>query len=201
MLKHVFSAAVFTTLYVLPLQAAEVGKPAPAFEVKDIDGKAQSIAQYKGKIVVLEWNNPECPFVKKHYGSGNMQKLQEYALSKGVVWLSVDSSASGKEGYMDEAAAKAKITEVGAHDTAYILDHEGELGKLYGAKATPHMFVVDDKGNLAYEGAIDDKPTPDPEDIKRADNYVKDAIDALQAGKPVAVAQTRAYGCFVKYKD
>lgn len=201
MLKKLFCCLILAILPALPLQAAEIGQTAPAFTVKDIDGKEQSPAQYKGKIVVLEWNNPRCPFVRKHYGSGNMQSLQEYALGKGVVWLTINSSAPGKEGYMDATAAKAKIAETGAHETAYILDPEGALGKLYGAKATPHMFVIDASGKLAYEGAIDNTPTPDPADVKTADNYVKDAINALLAGKKVAVAQTRAYGCSVKYAD
>jgi len=199
MFKKIFCSLLLVVGSALPLAAAEIGKPAPAFDVKDINGREQTLAQYKGKIVVLEWNNPECPFVRKHYGSGNMQKLQHYALGKGVVWLSIDSGAPGKEGSMDAGQAKAEIAKAGAQETAYILDPQGTLGRLYGAKATPHMFVVDAKGNLAYEGAIDDKPTPDPDDIKTADNYVKDAIDALLAGKPVAVAQTRAYGCSVKY--
>ena len=116
--------------------------------------------------------------MQKHYHSGNMQKLQKYALAKGVIWLTIDSGAPGKEGYMTEAEATATIAKVGAHETAYILDPQGTLGQLYGAKATPHMFVIDTSGNLAYEGAIDDKPTADKEDIKGADNYVKDAIDA-----------------------
>jgi peroxiredoxin len=188
-------------LPLLPVHAAEIGKPAPAFDVKDIDGKEQSVDQYKGKILVLEWNNPECPFVRKHYGAGNMQALQKYATAKGVVWLTINSGAPGKEGYLDAAAAKAKIAEVGGNETAYILDPQGTLGKLYGAKATPHMFVIDKEGKLAYEGAIDDTPTPDPKDIKTADNYVKDAINALLEDKAVLVAQTHAYGCSVKYKD
>jgi len=181
--------------------AAEVGQSAPAFSVKDIAGHTQSLAKYKGKIVVLEWNNPGCPFVKKHYGSGNMQALQQYAKSKGVVWLTINSGAPGKQGYMDAVSAKDKIAEVGGHEAAYILDPEGTLGQLYGAKTTPHMFVIDKQGNLAYVGAIDDAPTPDPADTKTAHNYVKAAIDALKAGKPVAVAQTKSYGCSVKYKD
>jgi hypothetical protein len=201
MFRRILCPLLLAVFWGLSAQAAEVGKPAPAFDVRDIAGKEQSLARYKGKIVVLEWNNPECPFVRKHYGSGNMQKLQQYALSKGVVWLTINSGAPDKEGAMNAAEAKAKITEVGGHETAYILDPEGTLGNLYGAKATPHMFVINAEGNLAYEGAIDDKPTADPEDITTSDNYVKDAIDALVAGKQVAVAQTRAYGCSVKYKD
>jgi len=201
MLKKFLGTVMLAALAAMPAVAAEVGQPAPAFDVKDINGKDETLEQYKGKIVVLEWTNPDCPFVRKHYGSGNMQQLQKYALGKGVVWLTINSGAPGKEGALDEAAAKAKISETGAQDTAYILDPKGTLGRLYGAKATPNMYVIDTEGKLAYEGAIDDKPTPDPDDIKGADNYVKDAIDSLLAGKQLAVAQTRAYGCSVKYAD
>ena len=201
MFKQLICAAFFTASVAFSASAAEVGHPAPAFKVDDIAGKEQSLDKYKGKIVVLEWTNPECPFVKKHYGAGNMQTLQQYATAKGVVWISVNSSAKGKEGYLDAAAAKANGAEVKSHPTAYIIDPEGTLGKLYGAKATPHMFVIDAEGILAYEGAIDDKPTPDAADIKAAKNYVKDAVDALLAGKKPEVDQTRAYGCSVKYND
>lgn len=181
--------------------AAQAGLPAPAFSVQDISGHTQSISEYKGKIVVLEWNNPDCPFVRKHYESGNMQALQQYAIGKGVVWLTVNSSARGKEGYVSASEAKAVIARVGGHENAYILDPEGTLGTLYGAKSTPHMFVIDSKGILVYEGAIDDKPTPDRDDITGARNYVKAAIDALLEGKGIEVSHTRAYGCSVKYKD
>jgi peroxiredoxin len=181
--------------------AAEVGKQAPDFEVKDINGNTQSLNSYRGKIVVLEWTNPGCPFVKKHYGSNNMQNLQKYATGKGVIWLSVNSSAPDKEGNIDAATAKEKIAAAKAHPTAYILDPEGTLGLKYGAKTTPHMFVIDTNGKLVYAGAIDDTPTPDPEDIKTAKNYVKAAIDELLAGNSVTTAQTKSYGCSVKYKD
>jgi len=201
MLRIMFWLVLSALFCPLPLSAAETGKPAPAFDVKDIAGNAQSLSAYKGKIVVLEWNNPGCPFVKKHYGSGNMQALQKYATGHGVIWLTINSGAPGKQGHMDAPEAKAKIAEVGAHQTAYILDPDGALGLLYGAKTTPHMFVIDAQGKLAYAGAIDDTPTPDPEDVKTAHNYVKAAIDALLAGKRVAVAQTKPYGCSVKYKD
>jgi len=185
----------------MPALAAETGKPAPAFFVKDIAGKEQSLAKYKGKIIVLEWNNPGCPFVKKHYQSGNMQALQHDALSKHVIWLTINSGAEGKQGFMDAAQAKTYIADMKTHQTAYILDPKGTLGTLYGAKTTPHMFVVDAQGILAYAGAIDDKPTADQEDIKTAHNYVRAAIDELIAGKPVTTAQSRAYGCSVKYQD
>jgi peroxiredoxin len=180
-------------------QAAEVGKPAPAFAAKDINGAEQSIAQYAGKIVVLEWNNPGCPFVKKHYESDNMQKLQQYAKDKGVVWFTINSGAEGKQGHMNAEQAKEYVSKVSAQPAAYILDREGKIGHLYEAKTTPHMFVIDASGNLAYNGAIDDKSSTDKDDIKTAKNYVRVAIDSLLAGKKVETAQTQAYGCSVKY--
>lgn len=181
--------------------AAEIGKPAPEFAAKDITGKEQSIAQYKGKIVVLEWTNPECPFVKKHYETKNMQELQEYAASKDVQWLTVNSSAPGKQGNLDAAAAAAQVKEVGNNGSAYIIDADGKIGKAYGAKATPHLYVIDAEGKLAYQGAIDDKPTHEKEDVKTAKNYIRAAIDSLLAGKPVETADTKAYGCGVKYAE
>jgi len=195
----VYFALVMITSY--SAIAAEIGMPAPAFNVRDITGKTQSLTRYRGKIVVLEWNNPGCPFVKKHYGSGNMQSLQQYAVSHGVIWLTINSGAAGKQGYMTANEAKTNLKETGAHQTAYILDPQGKLGMLYGAKTTPHMFVIDAKGNLVYAGAIDDKPTPDKEDVKTARNYVRVAIDELQEGKPVTTSQTHSYGCSIKYKD
>jgi peroxiredoxin len=182
-----------------PAFAVEVGQKAPDFQAHDIQGAPQSVAQYQGKIVVLEWTNPECPFVKKHYGSDNMQSLQRYAQGRGIVWISVNSSAPGKEGAVDAQGAQAFIKRMGAVPTAYILDPEGRIGHLYGAKTTPHLFVIDEKGTLVYAGAIDDIASPDPADIPKAHNYVREAIDALKSHKPVAVAQTRAYGCSVKY--
>ena len=199
MFKHVLYTATALACISSYAFAAETGKPAPAFEVKDIAGKTQSIAKYKGKIVVLEWNNPDCPFVHKQYDSGNMQALQKYATEKGVVWLSVDSGGVGKQGNMTPEQAKEHVAEVKASPSAYILDPEGTLGKLYGAKTTPHMFVIDKNGVLAYQGAIDDKPSADLEDIATAKNYVRAAIDALAAGKSPEVGETRSYGCSVKY--
>lgn len=176
-----------------------VGSAAPDFSVSDSKGKTQSVSQYKGKYVVLEWFNPECPFVKKHYGSGNMQKLQEEFTGKGVVWLSVDSSAPGKEGNLSAADAEKKLAEWKAHSTALLLDQDGKAGQAYGAKNTPHMFVINPEGNLVYEGAIDSKASTDPADIQSATNYVKAALEEAMAGKPVATAQTKAYGCSIKY--
>lgn len=193
---------LFAAAFLLPsfaFASAQIGKPAPAFKAVDIEGKAQSIAQYKGKIVVLEWNNPECPFVHKFYDGGAMQKFQADAIEKGVVWLTINSGAKGKQGYINARQAKEMLAARKSSPSAYILDPEGKIGQLYGAKTTPHMFVIDAKGNLAYAGAIDDKPGTDAGDIDSATNYVNAAIDALLAGKSVEKASTTAYGCGVKY--
>ncbi|MEJ0063219.1 MAG: redoxin family protein [Alphaproteobacteria bacterium] len=163
--------------------------------------KRKRWAEYKGKTVVLEWNNPECPFVKKHYGTGNMQTLQKYAMDKGVVWLAINSGAPGKQGHLTPETAKTVLAEVKSTPTAYILDPEGKLGRLYGAKSTPHMFVIDKAGVVAYAGAIDDKPTYNPEDVPGAENYVKAAVDALAAGQQPVKTHATAYGCGVKYAD
>jgi peroxiredoxin len=201
-MKYSFLSAVALMLVVaFPAQALEIGKPAPDFKMKNIQDKFETLSQYKGRIVVLEWTNPGCPFVHKHYDKRNMQNLQHYAVSKGVEWISINSSAQNKEGYLEAEGAKESVLEHKALASAYILDHKGTLGHLYGAKATPHMFVIDKDGNLAYEGAIDDKPTPDINDNATAHNYVKAAIDELLAGKPVTTPQTRAYGCSVKYAE
>ncbi len=178
---------------------ASVGQPAPDFTLTDTAGVKHSLAQYRGKHVVLEWVNFGCPFVKKHYGSQNMQKLQKAWTGKGVVWLQVNSSAVGKEGYFPAAEAGAKNKERGAASTAYLVDTDGTVGKAYGAKTTPHMFVIDPKGNVIYAGGIDDKPSTDVEDIPGARNHVSAALEEALAGKPVSVASTQPYGCSVKY--
>lgn len=182
---------------------AKIGAPAPDFTAHDsISGKEISLSDFKGKNVVLEWNNPLCPFVKKFYSVGAMQQLQQNAAKHDVVWISINSSAEGKEGFLkDDAAAKNFISDRTAHPTYYIRDVTGAIGKRYGAKSTPHMFVIDAKGTLAYMGAIDDTPTADSADIATAKNYVTRALIALTSGKEVAVKSTRPYGCFVKYKD
>ena len=177
-----------------------VGTNAPDFSLKDSKGKTQSVSQYKGKYVVLEWFNPECPFVKKHYGSGNMQKLQEEFSKKGVVWLSIDSSAPGLEGHLTADQANAKMTEWKTKQTAFVLDPDGKAGQAYGAKNTPHMFVINPEGKIVYEGAIDSKASANPADITSATNYVKVALDESLAGKTVSNATTKPYGCSVKYK-
>jgi thioredoxin-related protein len=159
-----------------------------------------NLSDYLGKVVVLEWTSNECPFVKKFYDGGDMPKFQKEAAEKGVVWLSVDSSAEGKPGYLDGAAANAwYITEKGAAPTAFLIDKTGEIGKAYDAQTTPHMFVIDKHGKLAYAGAIDSKPSVDQADIKGATNYVMMAIDDLTAGRQVSIAPTKSYGCSIKY--
>jgi glutathione peroxidase-family protein len=196
-----FAALIFSALvFSLPAWAiAVVGKPAPDFTAIDIEGETVQLSKLKGNIVVLEWNNPECPFVKKFYGAGAMQQLQKDAAGKKAMWISINSGAAGKQGHMDAAAAKAYVNGQGAAPMHYILDPEGAIGKSYDAKTTPHMFVIDKDGNIAYMGAIDDKPSTDATDIKSAKNYVMAAIDSLAAGKPVEVASVQAYGCNVKY--
>jgi peroxiredoxin len=181
-------------------ESPSVGSAAPDFSVTDSKGKTQSVSQYKGKHVVLEWFNPECPFVKKHYGSGNMQKLQEEFTGKGVVWLTIDSSAPGLEGNLTPEQANAKIAEWKAHSTALLLDPDGKAGRTYGAKNTPHMFIINPEGKVIYAGAIDSKASAKPEDIASSINYVKVALDESLAGKSVTTSNTKPYGCSVKYK-
>ncbi|MBL0350423.1 MAG: thioredoxin family protein [Elusimicrobia bacterium] len=193
-------SVLFLSVATVAAAAPEIGKPAPAFVLKDTHGKDVSLADQKGKVVVLEWINHGCPFVKKHYGSGNMQKLQKDYTAKGVVWLSVASSAPGKEGYMKADAWNKAIAEKKSAATAVLLDPDGVAGRAYGAKTTPHMFVIDAEGRLAYKGAIDDRPSADPADVPGAKNYVRQALDSVLAGKPVETASTTPYGCGVKFK-
>ncbi len=178
---------------------AEVGKPAPNFEAIDIYGNKFSLKEQKGKIVVLEWTNHKCPFVRKHYETGNMQKTQKIATDNGVIWVSIVSSAPGKQGYVTPEEAKEIVKKVGANSTTRILDPTGKIGKLYGAKTTPHMFVISPQGNIEYIGAIDDKPSPNPDTIENAENLVLSALDALSQGHKVEVPVTAPYGCSVKY--
>lgn len=178
---------------------AVVGQPAPAFTLTGTDGKPHSLADYKGKYVVLEWINHDCPFVKKHYGSGNMQKLQKKYTEQGVVWLSINSSAPGKQGNYPPEQANALTAEKKALPTALLLDPDGTVGKEYGAKTTPHMYVIDPEGELVYAGGIDDKPSTDAADIAAARNHVDQALAEALAGKPITVASSTPYGCSVKY--
>jgi peroxiredoxin len=185
---------------VFALDAPPVGSAAPGFSLTDAKGKTHSLSQYKGKYVVLEWFNPECPFVKKHYGSGNMQKLQEEYTNKGVTWLTIDSSAPGTEGSLSADAASKVMTGWKTRQTALLLDPEGKAGRAYGAKNTPNMVVINPEGKIVYEGAIDSKATPNPADIPNSTNYVKVALDESLEGKPVTTSTTKPYGCSVKYK-
>lgn len=175
------------------------GKPAPDFTLKDASGKEHKLSDYKGKTVVLEWVNFGCPFVKKHYGSQNMQKLQQAATDKGIVWLSICSSAPGKQGHFAGETLTEEIKKEGSKATAYLVDESGEVGKLYGAKTTPEMFVITPEGTLVYGGAIDNNKSPDPSTIAGAKNYVTQALGELAEGKTVSEASTQSYGCSVKY--
>lgn len=197
MLASVLVASDATKTETAP--AAVVDSPAPNFTLTDVAGKTHSLADYKGKFVVLEWVNFDCPFVKKHYGGKNMQTLQATYTKKDVVWLSICSSAKGKQGYFEGKDLTDRITKEGLSSTAYLIDTDGTVGKMYGAKTTPNMFVINPEGVLVYAGAIDDTPSPNPDDIKTAKNYVQLALDASMAGKPVATKATAPYGCGVKY--
>lgn len=176
------------------------GKAAPGFELKDTNGKKWNLKDLKGKVVVLEWFNFGCPFVKKHYESGNMQKLQKEYTGKGVTWLSICSSAPGKQGHAAPADQAKAFKDKDGAPTAVLADSDGKVGRLYGAKTTPDMYVIDKKGNLVYSGAIDDKSGFDQSEIAGAKNYVRAALDELLSGKQVTVAETKPYGCSVKYQ-
>ncbi|MFW6027716.1 MAG: thioredoxin family protein [bacterium] len=181
------------------LAAPEIGNPAPAFTAVDSNGKQHSLSDYKGKTVILEWTNHGCPYVQKHYDTGNMQALQKETTKNGAVWLTVISSAPGKQGYVSGKKANELTEKRGAAPTAILFDPAGEIGKSYGAKTTPHMYIIDEEGALRYMGAIDDRPTANHASVKTATNYVNVALAEMEAGKPVSTPVTRAYGCSVKY--
>jgi peroxiredoxin len=180
----------------------EVGKAAPDFTLTDINGKTHSLSDYKGKTVVLEWVNPECPFVVKHYDkSGNMPKTQKAATSEGVVWLQINSGHPGAQGDFSPAQVAEWQKKNGVASTAYFRDQDGKVGKLYDARTTPHMYVIDPSGTLVYAGGIDDIRSSKPEDIAKANNYVLAALSDLKAGRPVQTKNSQPYGCSVKYKN
>lgn len=180
--------------------AAVVGEPAPDFTLTGLDGQPHKLSDYKGKIVVLEWNNPDCPFVHKHYDSGNIPKLQHTAMEQGVVWLMVNSGAPGQQGGdYSSAQLNSWLADHKSSPTAYLRDPSGTVGHLYGAKATPHLFVIKADGVLAYNGGIDSIRSADQADIARAENYVASALAAVEAGQPVKHAHTQPYGCSIKY--
>jgi len=177
----------------------EINAPAPDFTLVDTHGMEHKLSDSRGKFIVLEWLNHECPFVQKHYNSGNMQNLQKKYTGKDVVWYSIVSSAEGKQGYYPPEEANELTTEKGAAPTAVLIDAGGEVGRLYGARTTPHMFIINPEGTLIYNGAIDDTRSTDVEDIKTATNYVSAALDEAMSGQAVSVATSQPYGCAVKY--
>jgi hypothetical protein len=179
--------------------ALQIGQPAPEFTVKDSKGSSLSLSQYRGKTVVLEWTNAECPYTRKHYTSGNMQGIQALAQKDGVIWLTVISSAPGKQGYVDGPAGDALTRSRGAAPTAVLLDPSGTVGRLYGAKTTPHMYVIDKNGALQYMGGIDSIATADVSDIAKAEPYLREAMLEVVQGRPVAHSVTKPYGCSIKY--
>ena len=198
-MKRGFAAVVTLVVMALSTLAARVGEPAPNFTATDSNGKTHSLSSYRGKFVVLEWHNQGCPYTQKHYDSGNMERLQKEWTQKGVVWFTVISSAPGAQGYVTAEQENVYMRRMNAAPTAALLDPTGDLGHLYGAKTTPHMFIINPDGVLIYDGAIDDKPTPDQADIPTSTNYVSLALSEAMAGKPVSTPTSRPYGCSVKY--
>lgn len=194
------AAAALAALFVSPLRAVDVGQPAPDFKLTDLDGNARSLSDYRGKTVVLEWNNPDCPIVRKHYDSGNIPTLQRDATADGVVWLMINSGAPGQQGAdYSTPDLKSLLKKYDAAPTAYFRDQDGNVGHLYSAKTTPHLYIIDPKGTLMYQGAIDSIPSANQADIAKATNYVRDALGAMKAGKPIQNTATKPYGCSVKY--
>ena len=196
---YALCTALFLLALPLALFAVRVGEPAPNFTATDSNGQTHSLAEYKGKFVVLEWHNNGCPFTQKHYESGNMQRLQKEWVQKGVIWLTVISSAPGTQGYVTAQAENDYLRSMHASPTAALLDPTGSLGHLYDAKTTPHMFIINPEGTLIYDGAIDDHPTTDQADIAVSKNYVSEALSEAMAGKSVSTPTSRPYGCSVKY--
>ena len=198
-LKQLVCASALALSASSALAVASVGQPAPAFTAQDASGKTVSLADFKGRHVVLEWVNPGCPYVVKHYGSANMQGTQKEATAKGVVWLSVNSTAADHGDYKAPAAMAQWMQQQKAAPTATLMDADGKIGRAFGARTTPHLYIVDPKGTLVYAGGIDNKPTANPADVATATNHVKVALAEALAGKPVSQATTRPYGCSVKY--
>jgi len=196
--KFVFLFIIFLSSLVFA-QQAKLNESAPDFKLTDSNGSEHSLSDFKGKIVVLEWINYDCPFVKKHYDSKNMQSLQEKYTEEGVIWLAICSSNKGKQGNFSVEEINKRTNERGAKFTAYLIDEDGKVGKMYGAKTTPHMYIIDKIGMLVYAGGIDDKASTDVDDIQDAKNYVASALDELLAGKEVSVQSSTPYGCSVKY--
>jgi hypothetical protein len=198
-MSHSKLLSLALALTALPALAVAPGSPAPDFKGTDSNGVQHSLSDYRGKYVVLEWANKGCPYDQKHYLSGSIESQQKDWTAKGVIWLSVISSAPGEQGYVTPSEENTYLKKMNAAPTAALLDPSGTIGRLYEAKTTPHIFIIDPTGKLIYEGALDNKPTTDQADLKGADNYLNDALTAAIAGKPVPVASTRPYGCSVKY--
>ncbi len=200
-LKYMILAVlIITASNLIASQEAKIGEKAPDFTLSDSKGNTHKLSDFAGKYVVLEWINFDCPFVVKHYKSENMQQLQKKYTNKGVVWLSINSSAKGKQGNFDNAEINKRIKDLNANMTAYLIDEEGNVGKMYSAKVTPHMFIIDKKGILIYQGGIDDIKSTEIEDIAKAKNYIKTALDEVLQGKEISEKTTPPYGCSVKYK-
>ena len=194
-------AAFLATTVMIAAHAATIGQSAPNFGLTDVNGKAVKLSEFKGKTVVLEWTNPGCPFVAKHYGSNNMQSLQKDATAKGVVWLAINSTEKNHSDYLAPAKLNAKMNGEWKGASSYLLmDETGKVGQAYTAKTTPHMYVIDPSGKLVFAGGIDDKRSANPADVKTAKNFVRAALDETLAGKPVSVATATPYGCSVKYQ-
>jgi peroxiredoxin len=198
-MKTILLATLAGAFALATAHAQEIGKAAPLFTAKDLKGESVSLADLRGKTVVLEWVNFSCPFVKKHYSSGNMPKLQADYEGKGVVWITVNSSAKGKQGHAEAAEMTALADKQGNKAAHFIMDTDGTIGKAYDAKVTPHMYIIDKEGKLAYDGAIDSKATTEAADVATADKLFANALDAVLAGKEVPNAKNKPYGCGVKY--
>jgi cytochrome oxidase Cu insertion factor (SCO1/SenC/PrrC family) len=198
-MKLIAYAAIAGAFALASVSAKEVGKAAPEFSVQDVSGKTVSLADYKGKVVVLEWFNPGCPFVKKHYESGNLPKLQGDYTAKEVVWLTVSSAGKGNAAYLEPSKLSEAAKDAGNKATAVVLDPDGKFGKAYDAKVTPHMYIINKEGTLVYNGAIDSEATTEQADVAKADKIFVKALDNVLAGKPVENAKNQPYGCGVKY--
>jgi peroxiredoxin len=200
MLRRTLFALSFLCLGAAVHAAPTVGQPAPDFTLKDSAGKAVRLSDFRGKLVVLEWTNPGCPYVRKHYDSGNMAATQQDAVAKGAVWLSINSTEKASSDYLEPAKLVAWQQERKVRPTATLMDEEGSAGKAYGARTTPHMYIVDPQGRLVYAGGIDSIPSSSKSDIPQAVNYVRQAVAEASAGRPISAATTRPYGCSIKYK-
>jgi hypothetical protein len=199
MKRNLLWGLVAAVLFTFSADAQKVGNPAPEFQATDSNGQVHKLSEYRGKFVVLEWHNNGCPYTRKHYESGNMQRLQREWTSRGIIWFTVISSAPGQQGYVTAQQENDYMKQMNAAPTAALLDSQGDLGRLYAAKTTPHMFIINPSGILIYDGAIDSKATADQADIASATNYVTQALEEAMAGKPVGTPTSRPYGCSVKY--